>query len=96
MQTIIFVVIVFLLSWFVLDKTWYSPKLRIKRLRNSMFIEKGINHQQIKDLTGHSKLEDEDKKTQRLINALIDEYLDDEKDYEFIAAYKDEEFIKNS
>ena len=94
MQNLIQIIVIFLLSWFILDNFYYSPKEQIKRLSKKMFMNRGINHLEMREF-GNSQLEESDKKTQKLINLLIEKYLDEEKDCEFIKKYRDEKFINN-
>lgn len=97
MEEIIKIVVIILLTWFVSHNFLYSPKAQIKRLRNKMFLYKGVDYKkelEFEKISGKpSKFIKSDQKTQKLINALIDEYLDEEKDSDFIEQYKDKEFI---
>lgn len=96
MQEILKIIIVSGFTWFLVYSFLYSPKAQIKKLKKSMFLYKGIDYKkelEVQKISGvPSKFIELDKKTQKLINALIDEYLDSESDSEFIEKYKDEQF----
>jgi len=80
------------LFWFFLYNFFYSPKAQIKRLKRSLFIHK-IDYREVEHISGNNTFSESDKKTKRLINALIDEYLKDDEEFVRQYRYPDEELV---